>query len=130
MLQTILLRRLNDGAAAGFGASYVAAAKAYVTRHLDDRELQAEKVAQALGMSSRHLNRLFGAEAGVTVASYIRRQRLEAARRDLADARMDGLDVAAIACKWGFASQSHFTRLFRQAYGLPPGQARQFRRGR
>ena len=125
LLQTILSRHLNDGAPAGFASSYVAAAKAYIARHLNDADLQPERVAQAIGVSGRHLNRLFDVGAGATVARYIRQQRLEAARRDLADERLASLDVAAIACKWGFSNQSHFTRLFRQTYGLPPGQARQ-----
>lgn len=124
LLQSMVSRRLNDGAAAGFSASYVAAARSYVARHLDDPDLQVEKVAQALGVSSRHLNRVFGLETQETVARYIRHQRLEAARRDLSDPRLSGLDVTAIACKWGFVSQSHFTRVFREAYGLPPGQYR------
>lgn len=124
LLQSIASPRLNDGASTGFAVSYVAAARAYVARHLDDPDLQVETVARALGVSGRHLNRLFGAETRATMARYIRQQRLEAARRDLGDPHQGGLDVAAISCKWGFVSQSHFTRVFREAYGLPPGQYR------
>jgi AraC-like DNA-binding protein len=32
--------------------------------------------------------------------------------------------VGAIAARWGLIDAAHFSRLFRAAYGLPPGEYR------
>lgn len=127
LLQATLSSQVNGGVDARFASSYLAAAQAYIARHLDDADLQGEQVAAALGISFRHLNRVFNAHADSSVARYIRQQRLQAAHRDLLDPRQQGLDIHSIACKWGFVSQSHFTRVFRQAYGQTPSQVRQQR---
>lgn len=125
LLQTVLAGQLSGTLDAGFSAPYLAAAKSYIRQHLTEPALQAEQVAQALGLSGRHLNRLFQAECQTTVTRYIRQQRLLAARHDLSDAGLQGQEVGLIAYKWGFSSQSHFTRLFRQAFGQTPMQCRE-----
>jgi AraC-like DNA-binding protein len=66
-----------------------------------------------------HLHRLFGPR-GTTVAAWIRRQRLERARRDLADPALRNVPVHRIAARWGFKGHSSFTRAFRAAYDTAP----------
>ncbi|MFF0628734.1 helix-turn-helix domain-containing protein [Streptomyces sp. NPDC004296] len=66
-----------------------------------------------------YLHRLFQREEA-TVAAWIRRRRLEAARRDLADPALRTLPVHAIATRWGFSRAADFSRAFRTAYGTPP----------
>nr|WP_243274742.1 helix-turn-helix domain-containing protein [Streptomyces albus] len=56
----------------------------------------------------------------MTVAAWIRRQRLEHCRRDLADPRLRDRPIHAIAARWGFPRPGDFTRAFRAAYGIPP----------
>ncbi|MDT3396920.1 AraC family transcriptional regulator [Streptomyces sp. B1866] len=58
--------------------------RAFIQRHLDDPALTPDRIAAAHHVSTRSLHRLFEQE-GVTVAALIRRERLERARRDLAD---------------------------------------------
>ncbi|MEU9123638.1 helix-turn-helix domain-containing protein [Streptomyces sp. NPDC048506] len=55
-----------------------------------------------------------------TVAAWIRRRRLDAARGDLADPALDAVPIHAIAARWGFPRAAVFTRAFRSAYGIPP----------
>ncbi|MEW9516154.1 AraC family transcriptional regulator [Streptomyces tubercidicus] len=47
-------------------------------------------------------------------------QRLEHARRDLADPAQHATPIHAIAARWGFPRAADFTRAFRAAYGSPP----------
>ncbi|MFH9862075.1 helix-turn-helix domain-containing protein [Streptomyces sp. NPDC017202] len=97
--------------------------KAFVRRHLADPGLTPATIAAAHHISRSHLYRLFRAE-GLTVASYIRDQRLEHARRDLLDPARSTEPIHAVAARWGFPRAAEFTRAFRTAYGLPPSELR------
>jgi AraC-like DNA-binding protein len=92
---------------------------AFLRQHLGDPELSPRTVAAAHHISVSYLHRLFR-EQGVTVAASIRRQRLEQARRDLADPALLGVPVHRIAARWGFADHATFTRAFRAAYDIAP----------
>ncbi|NUS12032.1 MAG: AraC family transcriptional regulator [Streptomyces sp.] len=93
--------------------------KDFIRRNLCDADLSPSSVAAARHISRSHLHRLFQAE-GDTVAAYIRRQRLEAARRELADSSRTAVPIHAIAARWGFKDHATFTRSFRAAYGTTP----------
>jgi AraC-like DNA-binding protein len=95
----------------------------FIDNHLTDRELGPPVVAAALGISVSYLHQLFH-DAGRSVQATVRHRRLESARRDLADVRLRGRTVSAIAAGWGFADESHFLRVFRDAYGETPGEYR------
>ncbi|MFE2038193.1 helix-turn-helix domain-containing protein [Streptomyces scopuliridis] len=71
-------------------------------------------------VQSQYLYRLFQAYAhGATVSAWIRHQRLEAARRDLADPALRAVPVHRIGTGWGFTQHAVFSRAFHAAYGLP-----------
>ncbi len=57
---------------------------------------------------------MFKASFGIAPHRYVVERRIARAKHRLAEGR-DGLADIALAC--GFASQSHFTRSFRQATG-------------
>lgn len=95
----------------------------HVQRHLHDPQLSPQTVAAAHHLSIRQLHRLFEAE-DVSVAGLIRERRLERVRRDLADPATAGTPVQAVAARWGFTSPAHFSRVFRAAYGVTPGEYR------
>ncbi len=96
---------------------------AFIQQNLGDPTLCAESIAAAHQISIRHLYQLFQ-DQGLGVAAYIRQRRLERCRHDLADPRMRSRPIHAIAARWGFASGSHFSRLFRTAYGVSPADYR------
>ncbi|MGW2839320.1 helix-turn-helix domain-containing protein [Streptomyces sp. NPDC001493] len=98
----------------------VARVRAHIEERLPDPGLCARSVAHALGMSPRHLHRLFEAEE-LSVARLIRRRRLEVCRAELLRAR-GRVTVASVAQRWGFASATHFSRVFREAFGMSPRQ--------
>ncbi|MEU1668209.1 helix-turn-helix domain-containing protein [Streptomyces sparsogenes] len=97
--------------------------RAFIRQHLHDPRLTPPAIAAAHQISLSYLHRLFQAD-GVTVAAWIRSQRLERARRDLTDPVLRAAPIHRIAERWGFTSDSHFSRAFRTAYGLPPGEYR------
>ncbi|QKV91515.1 helix-turn-helix domain-containing protein [Streptomyces sp. NA02950] len=91
----------------------------FIHRHLGDPRLTPERIAAAHHISARSLHRLFQGQ-GLTVSAFIRRQRLERARRDLADPRLGDRPIHAIAARCGFPRPADFTRAFRAEYGIPP----------
>ncbi|GGY13906.1 hypothetical protein GCM10010358_77670 [Streptomyces minutiscleroticus] len=121
-----------------------ASVRSFIQRNLTDPDLSPATVAAAHHISLSYLHRLFQEreqkpapvrEAGpgpvsehgparepaaITVAALIRRQRLERARRDLADPALRGRPIHDIAARWCFSDAATFSRAFRSAYGLPP----------
>ncbi|MBA4102644.1 MAG: AraC family transcriptional regulator, partial [Arthrobacter sp.] len=73
----------------------------YIDANLSDPLLSPATIAAAHFISTRHLHNVFH-ESGTTVASWIRSQRLEGARRDLRDPLHAGKSVGAVAAHWGF----------------------------
>lgn len=95
----------------------------FIEERLGDPSLSPATVAAAHHISPRYLYKLFSTQ-GQGVADWIRRRRLERCRRDLLDPALWARPVAAIGARWGITNAAHFSRLFRAAYGLPPGEYR------
>jgi AraC-like DNA-binding protein len=91
----------------------------FIDQFLCDPDLSPAMVAQALKISSRHVHRLF-AQQGNTVTRYILQRRLEKCRAALADPLLVGLSLTHICSEYGFRSLPHFSRLFRNGYGMAP----------
>lgn len=98
-------------------------ALAYIRANLSDPELGAERVAAALFVSRRRLYQMF--DDGQGVSERIRGLRLDRAKELLADPVSGARGIADVAKDCGFVSAAHFSRTFRQAFGLTPGQYRQ-----
>jgi AraC-like DNA-binding protein len=98
-----------------------------VLRHVDanlaDPDLSPQSIASAIGMSTRHLHRIFR-EHDVSVGEWILKRRLQNARCDLADGRCSGNRVLDIAASWGFKDAAHFSRAFHATFGLSPREYR------
>ncbi|WP_322619724.1 helix-turn-helix domain-containing protein [Streptomyces acidicola] len=97
--------------------------RAYIDRHLADPDLTPDAVARAHHISVRYLHKLFQAE-DITVGRWIQRRRLEECRRELTRREAANVTIAAVAHRWGFTSASHFSRVFRTAYGMSPAEWR------
>lgn len=93
--------------------------KLYIEQHLRDPELSPCAIADRLKLSSRYLRMIF-ATSSETVSAYILRRRLEECARQMSDPRWGRHSIAEIAFAWGFNSAPHFTRSFRERYGLSP----------
>ena len=80
-----------------------------------------EALAGRIGITSRHLRRLFDAEFGVSPIEYAQTQRLLLAKRLLTDTSLPVLDVALAS---GFRSLRRFNALIRTRYRMPPSRLR------
>jgi AraC-like DNA-binding protein len=118
-----LMRTALTGTGSAAGTSHLLAAKEHIHARLQDPGLCGDQVARAVGVTVRHLNRAFATE-GTTVAQYVQGRRLDCARVDLTATSMAGSRIADVAARWGFASQAHFTRLFRARFGCTPSEIR------
>lgn len=95
----------------------------HIADHLGSRDLSAETIASAHHVSVRHLYKVL-ARADIRLSDTIRRQRLEACRRELRDDRRQHIAIATISARWGFADPSHFSRVFKAEYGMTPHEWR------
>ncbi|WP_344845874.1 helix-turn-helix domain-containing protein [Kribbella ginsengisoli] len=95
----------------------------YVRANLRDPDLTAAQIAVEHHISVRHLYNVL-AEGGISLGGWIREQRLEGCRDDLARAGLFTTPIGAIAKRWGFTDPSSFGRSFRAAYGLSPREWR------
>lgn len=88
----------------------------HVDANLADPDLGPATIAAAHFISTRHLHMVFR-EQGVSVSEWVRSRRLERCRRDLVDPAFRNETVAAVAARSGFVSASHFSQVFRKAFG-------------
>jgi AraC-like DNA-binding protein len=101
----------------------VLAAQRYIDDHLPDPGLCPAEVAAAVHVSLRQLQKLFE-RRGSTVTGWIRERRLDRCWHDLADHRLAGRPVAAVAASWGLVDAAQFSRSFRARYGMTPSAHR------
>ncbi len=79
------------------------------------------RLAQRLGVSDRHLRRIFEAGFGVSPLQYLQTRRLLCAKQLLTDTALAVTQVAGLS---GFASVRRFNAAFAHHYGLNPSQLR------
>lgn len=90
----------------------------YIEDNLYDPDLNLDKIADACFITRRSLCRLFE-RAGLSPFAWIRMRRLERARTDIMNCK-DGETCTDIAFAYGFNSSPHFSRVFKNKFGLPP----------
>lgn len=96
---------------------------------LPDPGLSLRRVADEEGVSSRYVQKLF-ASADETFSHYLRTRRLERCRIDLSSPQHAKLSISEICFRWGFNGSAHFSRAFRDQYGMSPREFRQSGDGR
>ena len=82
-----------------------------------DKSFGLSQIAASAGVSRTTVARLFEQELGRSVGEEILRQRLELAKRLLAN---NALSIAEIAFRTGFCNPAYFTNTFHQTTGLTP----------
>lgn len=83
--------------------------------------LSIGQMAKELATNPVDLQNGFRIRNGITIAAYLRRNRLERAFQAL---RQGGLSVDEAAAMAGYEHVSSFSAAFRKRYGFPPSQAR------
>jgi AraC-like DNA-binding protein len=95
--------------------------KEFIEANLRDPDLSPKSIALAHHISARYLHKLFQND-GTTVSQWVRQRRLHVSRQELSRTSNQRLTVAAVARRSGFTSPSHFSRVFRDAYGMSPSE--------
>jgi AraC family transcriptional regulator len=83
--------------------------------------VSVSELAGLVQMSPSYFARVFKASFGVSPYRFVMRERVEAAKDMLASTH---LSASQVAMAFGFASQSHFVKVFRQFTGVTPKQFR------
>ena len=97
------------------------------SRWLDEPEAWGDappsvaKLAARMGVSDRHLRRIFEAQFGISPLQYLQTARLLSAKQLLTDS---DLPVTQIALLSGYASVRRFNAAFLEHYGLNPSRLR------
>lgn len=97
-------------------------------RYIDQNlfaQIDLDSIASAGAFSPFHFHRVFTSLMGMTVSEYVRKRRLSEAARRLIDTDQDILDLA-LECQ--YESQEAFTRAFKKAYDMAPGQLRKMKK--
>ena len=117
-------QRTTEALAPAVWPSAVEQVCAYIYERLDEdpaASMPLGLLAKTACVTPEHLCRLFKAALGHSPAETVRLARLDRAAMLLA---RSNYAVGEIADLCGFASPFHFSRAFKQAYGLPPREVR------
>lgn len=93
----------------------------YLEAHAHEN-LTLHDLANEVGVSERHLHRLFKEEMRITAADYLKNLKMEEARRLL---KTTALSIKEVASKTGFDYLEAFSRAFRRHWGKTPSSFRE-----
>jgi AraC family transcriptional regulator len=85
------------------------------------RPLDVDEVATERGMSRSHFSHHFRARTGLSPARYMMEVRVQEAARAMLSMRTP---IKQIAAEWGFASPTHFGKVFRRFQHVSPAAYR------
>lgn len=92
----------------------------YIEHHLSGR-LSVGDLARQACLSEAHFRHRFREQVGITPWQYVRRKRIEAARRLLDDSRLPLTEIAALT---GYSNQSALSHACRDTFGHSPSRLR------
>src|SRR2546429_5235308 len=108
-------------------AASVSRARRLIERGFLDDAGTVDGLADTLGMTARHLRRLFLRPAGASPTAVATTRRVQRAKALIDETAMP---MSAIAFAAGFTSIRRFNAAFRAVYGRPPSAMRRTRRWR
>lgn len=118
-LAVVLENARKDASSAQPGSqmeAYVAQAVAFMNNNFM-RTMTIEEMADSLGLNRKYMAGLFKAAKGIPPQQYLGELRLRRACELLTGT---SLSVKEIAYSVGYANPLHFTRMFKQTYGVAP----------
>lgn len=118
-LLDVLLSDRTNSLRGRIDAAIVSRAKQAIAHRLCDRVLSVSVIASELRVSPSSLTRAFSA-CGLSPMRYAWTLRLERAARILASLPTGAIQAQEVAYRCGFSSAAHFSRAFKDRYGMPP----------
>lgn len=100
---------------------YVRKVQSYIQQHYDG-SITVEELARSVNVHPNYLHRIFRAQTGITIVSYLNRYRMEKAMMLL---RETDIPIAHICEYVGVNSRVYFHDLFKKHTGLTPVQYRE-----
>jgi AraC-like DNA-binding protein len=115
------LEQASGAHVASDSGDYASALRAHDFLHANcDRTITLDELEHVTGRDRFALSRDFRKFYGTSPYRYLTMRRLDLARRLM----LAGTPLADVAAHAGFADQSHMTRQFTRAYGMPPARWR------
>jgi len=93
--------------------------RTYICDNLRDPDLSISRLAQVMNQTKRNLHRVFSTE-GQTISDFIWRMRLDWSSRALVNPTLEHRSITDIAFGCGFSSSAHFSRSFKEQFGMSP----------
>ena len=109
----------NPHVAPASEAARIQQIRAYALAHLGDSDLDAASIARGVSLSLRQVHQLFENQP-VTLMRWVWSERLQRCHAQLAGAARHERPISEIAFSWGFTDSAHFSRAFKNAFGLSP----------
>lgn len=92
----------------------------YIEKHLED-DLSLDDVANHIGYSAYHFDRIFKCYVGDSIKEYIRKRQMSEAAKLIATTDIKVIDLAV---KYHYNTREAFSRAFTKHYGKPPSAFR------
>lgn len=107
---------------------YIIRSKGYIEKHIANRDLSLQMVAESIGIHPAYLSKVFKENLGVNFIDYLNQYRVAQAAQLLVNE--PDLPIGDVGEKAGFQSMSSFFRVFRKFENVTPGQYREQNRKR
>ena len=95
----------------------------FVREHLRDPGLDVDMVSRAVGLSTRYIHKLFSSEPE-PLMKWVWAERIEGACKEIEQTALRRKAISQIGFSWGFSGAAHFSRSFRNRYGVSPVEYR------
>jgi AraC-like DNA-binding protein len=123
LIRLALLESIDEHAPVDSKEAIRERVKRYISSHLRDPDLSITKLAGTTRCTKRYLHMAFHSE-NVSISDYILRLRLKRCREDLLNPGFVHRSITDIAYSWGFNSSNHFSRCFKEEFGVSPRSLR------
>lgn len=90
----------------------------YINEHLSEN-IKLKDLAGHVGMNESYLSSLFKQTIGVNFSDYVNQQRIESAKKLIAESDKSMYEIAH---EVGYSSESYFSRIFKQIEGISPAK--------
>lgn len=117
-----LVKKMDQILGDSEGNYIVTQAKEYIKQHYTEN-INMQKLAEDLYVSSNYLSSLFKKVTGQTLKDYMIHLRIEKAKHLL---RNTNAQIAEIACETGYDNEQYFSRIFKKKTDMTPSQYRNF----